>query len=66
VDRAESALASQDDLASYAEVLVKKVDATKYPSISMLNRIDGLLAQLEQNERREQMARRSQDGDHRS
>jgi len=43
MDRAESALASQDDLARYAEVLVKKVEAMKYPSISMLNRIDGLL-----------------------
>jgi hypothetical protein len=57
VDRAEAALASQDDLATYAEVLVKKVEATKYPSISLLNRIDGLLGQLEQAERREQMER---------
>jgi hypothetical protein len=57
VDRAEAALASQDDLANYAEVLVKKVEATKYPSTSMLNRIDGLLGQLEQAERREQMER---------
>ena len=57
MDRAEAALASQDDLANYAEVLVKKVEATKYPSTSMLNRIDGLLGQLEQAERREQIAR---------
>ena len=63
MDRAEAALASQDDLADYAEVLVKKVEATRYPSISMLNRLDGLLDQLEQAERREQLERRSQDGD---
>lgn len=63
MDRAEAALASQDDLANYAEVLVKKVEATKYPSISMLNRLDGLLDQLEQAERREQLERQSQDGD---
>jgi hypothetical protein len=50
MDRAEAALASQDDLASYAEVLVKKVE----------------LGQLEQAERREQMERPSQDGDDRS
>ncbi len=66
MDRAEAALASQDDLANYAEVLVKKVEATKYPSISLLNRIDGLLGQLEQAELRQELERRSEDGDDRS
>jgi hypothetical protein len=37
MDRVEPTLASSDDLANYAEVLVKKVEATRYPSISMLN-----------------------------
>ena len=63
MDRAEAALAGQDDLANYAEVLVNKVEATKYPSISMLNRIDGLLEQLEQAERRQELERRSRDDD---
>jgi hypothetical protein len=49
--RVEATLASEDDLADYAEVLVKKVEATRYPSISLLNRLDGLLGQLEQAER---------------
>jgi hypothetical protein len=55
MDRVESALGTQDDLADYVEVLVKKVEATRYPSISMLNRLDGLLDRLEQVERREQV-----------
>ena len=63
MDRAEAALASQDDLANYAEVLVKKIEATRYPSISMLNRVDGLLERLEQAEQRQQLERHSQDGD---
>jgi hypothetical protein len=52
MDRVEPTLATPDDLADYAEVLVKKVEATRYPSISMLNRLDGLISQLEQAERR--------------
>jgi hypothetical protein len=52
MDRVEPTLATTDDLADYAEVLVKKVEATRYPSISMLNRLDGLIDQLEQVERR--------------
>ena len=62
MNRAEGALASRDDLATYAEVLVKKVEATHYPSISILNRLDGLLDRLEQAEQREQLERRAQDG----
>jgi hypothetical protein len=66
MNRAEAALASEDDLANYAEVLVKKVEATHYPSISILNRLDGLLERLEQAERRQQLERRPDDGDARS
>jgi hypothetical protein len=66
MDRAEGALASQDDLATYVEGLVKKVEGTRYPSISVLNRLDGLLGQLEEIERRQEQERRSYDGDDRS
>ena len=48
--------------AAYVEALVEKVEATRYPSISMLNRIDGLLDQLEQAEQREQLAAAESDG----
>ena len=53
MNRVESTLATQDDLADYVEALVEKVEATRYPSISMLNRIDGLLDQLERSEQQE-------------
>jgi hypothetical protein len=62
MNRVESTLATQDDLADYVEALVEKVEATRYPSISMLNRIDGLLDQLEQAEQREQLAAAQSDG----
>jgi hypothetical protein len=54
MNRVESALGTADDLAEYAEMLVKKVEADRYPSISMLNRLDGLLDNLELLERRQQ------------
>jgi hypothetical protein len=51
MDRVEATLRSEDDLSDYAEVLVKKVEATRYPSISMLDRLERLLGQLELLER---------------
>ena len=56
MNRVESALGEDDDLADYIEVLVKKVEATRYPSFAMLDRLDGLLDQLEQDEQRKQRA----------
>jgi hypothetical protein len=47
MNRVESSLGTQDDLADYTEALVEKVETTRYPRFSMLNRIDGLLGQLE-------------------
>jgi hypothetical protein len=54
LDRAEPALAGPEDLSDYIEVLVEKVEATQFPSISLLNRLDGLLTQLEQLEQQQQ------------
>ena len=62
MSRVEATLGERDDLADYIEVLVKKVEATRYPSISLLNRLDGLLDQLEQAERREELASAQTDG----
>ena len=53
LDRVEPELTSADDLSTYVEVLVKKIEATRYPSISLLKRVDGLLEQLERLERQE-------------
>jgi hypothetical protein len=62
MDRVESSLATQKDLADYIEALVEKVEETRYPSISMLNRLDGLLGRLEQVEHREQLTAAQGDG----
>jgi hypothetical protein len=62
MDRVESSLATQEDLADYIEALVEKVEETRYPSISMLNRLDGLLGELEQVEQREQLTAAQGDG----
>jgi hypothetical protein len=62
MDRVESSLATREDLADYIEALVEKVEETRYPSISMLNRLDGLLGELEQVEQREQLTAAQGDG----
>ena len=53
LDRVEAALATQDDVADYAETLVKKVEETQFPSTEMLNRLDRLAARLDEFERRQ-------------
>ena len=63
LDRAEVALATPDDLSDYAETLVKKVEATQFPSTEMLNRLDGLVERLEQIERRQGLREQEQDED---
>ena len=50
LDRVESVLDDREALASYAEVLVKKVEATQFPSIALLNRLDRLIARLDEAE----------------
>ena len=62
MNRVESTFATQEDLADYIEVLVKKVEATRFPSIPMLNRLDGLLDQLDQVEQQEQLEAAQSDG----
>ena len=62
MDRVEAALGTAGDLTDYAEVLVKKVEATRYPSISLLNRLEGLLDRLEQFERLQQLEAAEGDG----
>ena len=57
LDRVEAALATPEDVADYAETLMKKVEETRFPSTEMLNRLDRLadrLEKLEQQERRRQ------------
>lgn len=59
LERAEAALVTPDDLADYAEMLVKKVEETQFPSTEILNRLDRLVGQLEQLEQREKQQRRA-------
>ena len=61
-EQVESTLATREDLADYIEVLVKKVEATRFPSISMLNRLDGLLDQLDQVEQQQELEAAQSDG----
>ena len=51
LNRLEERLASYDDVAGYAEALVEKVEATRFPSVDLMKRIDRLLEQLERAER---------------
>ena len=53
LDRVEERLPDRDAVASYAEILAKKVEGTRFPSISLLNRLDRLASRLEQEEQRE-------------
>jgi hypothetical protein len=62
MNRVESTLGTQEDLADYIEALVEKVEEERYPSIPMLNRLDGLLDRLEQVEQRQQLAAAQEDG----
>jgi len=59
---AAGVIAQGRELEDYAEVLVRKVEAVHYPSIAMLNRLDGLLDRLEQAERRERQEAAQNDG----
>jgi hypothetical protein len=56
LNRAERTLTSREALADYAEVLVRKVEATRFPSLSLLNRVDELIARLENAEQQGQDA----------
>jgi len=51
LNRAEARLASPEALANYTEILVEKVEATRFSSAELLTRLDGLLARLERAER---------------
>lgn len=62
LNRVEAMLQGSEDREEYVEVLVRKVEETRYPSIAMLNRLDGLLAQLEQLERRGRQAAADRNG----
>ena len=46
LNRVERVLATEEELAEYAEILVKKLENTRYPSTELLNRLDSLAAQL--------------------
>ena len=65
LDRVEPTLADPDDLSDYIEVLIDKVEASRFPSISLLNRLDGLLDQLEQLERQQQQRQQAQESQQR-
>ena len=61
LNRVEATLRDRDALASYAEILVAKVEATQFPSVALLNRLEGLLARLERQERAEAAQRDDRD-----
>lgn len=46
MDRIEHSLGSGDEAARYLEVLFGKVEDARYPSLSHLDRIERVLAQL--------------------
>lgn len=52
LNRLEERLRTYEDVAGYANFLVEKVEATRFPSVDLMKRIDRMLEQLEQAERR--------------
>ena len=51
LDRVESRLEDREALSSYAEMLLKRVEAMQFPSVELLNRLDRLIERLEKAER---------------
>ena len=43
MNRVERTLADREQVANYVEVLLDKVEETRYPSLQMLDRIDNLV-----------------------
>jgi hypothetical protein len=58
LNRVEKTLTTPDDVADYAETLVKKMEETDFPSTEMLNRLDRLAERLERMEQMERMEQR--------
>ena len=56
LNRVEAELQDREALAGYVEVLVEKVEASRFPSVDLLKRIDRLTARLDQLEQRERAA----------
>ena len=57
LDRVEAALTTPEDVADYAETLVKKLEETRFPSTQMLNRLDRLVSRLEELEQQQERRR---------
>ena len=53
MNRAEASLDGREALADYAETLIDKLEATRFPSTDLLNRLDAVLGRLEQAEQQE-------------
>ena len=47
MNRVEASLRTREQIEEYSEVLLEKIEGTRFPSISMLNRFDNLVAKLD-------------------
>ena len=47
MNRIEASLRTREQVEEYGEILLEKIEATRFPSISMLSRFDNLVAMLE-------------------
>jgi hypothetical protein len=52
LNRVEERLVTYDDVAGYANALAERVEATRFPSVDLMRRIDRLAERLERAERR--------------
>ena len=57
LNRVEAMLNDREAIADHAETLIEKVEATRFPSTDLLNRLDGLLGRLEKAEQQERERR---------
>jgi hypothetical protein len=46
MNRIEASLRTREQVEEYGEVLLGKIELTRFPSISMLNRFDAVIAKL--------------------
>jgi hypothetical protein len=46
MNRIEAGLQSKEELESYAEMLLKKIESTRWPSLAMVDRFESVLERL--------------------
>ena len=47
LDRIEGVISTPEDVEEYAEILLKKIESSRFPSPALLDRLDAIAAQLE-------------------